>query len=380
MISTQYVGVFYRIKVSKATGKEEKIFYIKYYDPNKKRRMEVVGSSSKGCSAAQANRMRSLRIEGKELPNEVKRKNQKEKQAKEANKWTLDRIWQDYKADKEVLKGLQTDDSRFKKYINPEFGKLEPSEIDQFAIRKLRKKLEKSLKPQTVKHILALIRRIINHGIKLDYCKPLTFKIEMPTVNNSKTEDLTSEQLATLLDKIEKEKNIQVKNFMKMVLYTGMRRGELFRLKWGDINFEKNFITIRDPKGGVDQKIPLNQSAKEILSNHERPFPESPYVFPGKAGNQRTEIKKPVNRIKKAAKLPKDFRPLHGLRHVFASMLASSGQVDMYTLQKLLTHKTPQMTQRYAHLRDDTLKNASNLVTNLIKKEIDSDETNDETG
>ena len=51
--------------------------------------------------------------------------------------------------------------------------------------------------------------------------------------------------------------------------------------------------------------------------------------------------------------------PLHGLRHVFASTLASSGKVDMYTLQKLLTHKSPIMTQRYAHLRDDALKRAS---------------------
>jgi integrase len=48
-------------------------------------------------------------------------------------------------------------------------------------------------------------------------------------------------------------------------------------------------------------------------------------------------------------------------------MLASSGEVDMYTLQKLLTHKTPQMTQRYAHLRDETLKKASNLAGEIIK-------------
>ncbi len=70
--------------------------------------------------------------------------------------------------------------------------------------------------------------------------------------------------------------------------------------------------------------------------------------------------------------LPKDFRPLHGLRHVFASMLASSGQVDMYTLQKLLTHKSPLMTQRYAHLRDDTLKRASNLAGDLINQAVNS--------
>jgi hypothetical protein len=47
-------------------------------------------------------------------------------------------------------------------------------------------------------------------------------------------------------------------------------------------------------------------------------------------------------------------------------MLASSGQVDLYTLQKLLTHKSPLMTQRYAHLRDEALKQASNLAGMLV--------------
>ena len=61
---------------------------------------------------------------------------------------------------------------------------------------------------------------------------------------------------------------------------------------------------------------------------------------------------------------------MHGLRHTYASMLASSGKVDMYTLQKLLTHKSPVMTQRYAHLRDDTLKRASNLAGDIISKAV----------
>ena len=53
---------------------------------------------------------------------------------------------------------------------------------------------------------------------------------------------------------------------------------------------------------------------------------------------------------------------LHGLRHVYASILASSGQVDMFHLQKLLNHQSPIMTQRYAHLRDEALKQASNVL------------------
>ena len=102
------------------------------------------------------------------------------------------------------------------------------------------------------------------------------------------------------------------------------------------------------------------------LENHPRT--RSPYVFPGRGGQRRTDINKAVNEIKKEAGLPKDFRPLHGLRHVYASMLASSGKVGMYELQKLLTHKDPKMTQRYAHLRDYALKKAGNVAGDLIKQ------------
>ena len=121
----------------------------------------------------------------------------------------------------------------------------------------------------------------------------------------------------------------------------------------------------------------LSQSARELLLSHERPYPNSPFVFPGKKGEQRTDIKRPVNRIKKHAKLPKDFRPLHGLRHVYASMMASSGRVDMYTLQKLLTHKSPLMTQRYANLRDETLKRASQVAVDIIQEMLQT--PNEET-
>ena len=47
-------------------------------------------------------------------------------------------------------------------------------------------------------------------------------------------------------------------------------------------------------------------------------------------------------------------------------MLASSGAVDMFTLQKLLTHKSPMMTQRYAHLRDDVLRRASDMAGEIV--------------
>ncbi len=90
-------------------------------------------------------------------------------------------------------------------------------------------------------------------------------------------------------------------------------------------------------------------------------------VFPGKDGKKRVTIAVGSRRIwKKGKALPKDFRPFHGLRHVYASMLASSGKVDMYTLQKLMAHKSPLMTQRYAHLRDEAMKSAADLAGDII--------------
>ena len=235
-------------------------------------------------------------------------------------------------------------------------------------IDRLRLSLLKTHAPATVRNVLELLRRVINFGQKKNLCDGLPFKLELPRTNNVKTEDLTPEQLQSLLDAIEDCSNVQVANLMKLALLTGMRRGELFRLKWKDVDFQRGFIHIRSPKGGQDQKIPLNQSAKTLLEAHPR-VEDSEYVFPGRKGRQRVDCIKQVNQIKEAAGLPKDFRALHGLRHVFASTLASSGQVDMYTLQKLLTHKSPHMTQRYAHLRDDALRAASEVAGDLVERQ-----------
>lgn len=94
----------------------------------------------------------------------------------------------------------------------------------------------------------------------------------------------------------------------------------------------------------------MTAAARSVLrSIHKQ---ESPYVFSGREGKQRTDCRRIARRVKRVAALPEDFRPLHGLRHNYASRLASTGEVDLYTIQKLLTHSSPQMTQRYAHLQD----------------------------
>lgn len=375
-VKTNYPGVYYIEGISKATGKPEKIYYIRYRLNGKAIDEKAGRQYQNDMTPAKAARIRSQRIDGNQLPNKKQREAQNALKQAEKKKWSLNRLWQEYKTRNPDLKGLIQDENRFKNYILPLFGDKEPKEIMQSDIDNLRITLLKKRKPGTVKNVLELLRRILMFGVKKQLCNGIGFTIQMPKADNLRTEDLTPEQLRSLLEAIDQDSNMHVANIMKLALFTGMRRGEIFRLKWEDIDFQRGFILIRNPKGGISQNIPLNDETRKVLEKHHKT--KSPYVFPGRKGNQRTDIKKSLNRIKKRAGLPPDFRPLHGLRHVYASMLASSGQVDMYTLQKLLTHKSPAMTQRYAHLRDETLRRASNLTGKLINQAL-SDNKNKAT-
>jgi integrase len=257
-----------------------------------------------------------------------------------------------------------------------------PEEIAPLDVDRLRLSLLKKLKPGTVLAVLELFRRLVNFGVDRQLCAGLSFKVKMPPVDNLKTEDLNAEQMARLLKVLRGERldddppdadtsvDPDARDVVYMALFTGMRKGEILKLRWEDVDTRRGFLTIRNPKGGKEATIPLSGPARSVLEG--RPRTDDVYIFPGRYIEKRKEVrpregvKRGLDRIRTRAKLPEDFRPMHGLRHVFASHLASSGEVDLYTLQRLLTHKTPTMTQRYAHLRDDTLRRAADLAGRIV--------------
>ncbi|MFX0202401.1 MAG: tyrosine-type recombinase/integrase [Candidatus Hodarchaeota archaeon] len=367
---TRYPGVYYVIG-SSATRKPERIYYIRYRKDGKEVEEKAGRQFQDDMTPARAAQIRGERIRGSQLTNKARREAVRTQREAEANRWTFRRVWAEYMARNPGVKRIDIDEVRWRNYLEPAFGHKEPHKVSQFEVDALRVKLLKKLKPQTVKHILSLLVRLSRFAVKKQLCPGLGFTVEMPRVNNQKTEDLTPTQLAKLLEAIEKDSCYQAGALMKMALFTGMRRREMFRLRWEDVDFDRGFIHIRDPKGGPDQIIPLNEMARGLLENHPH---DSEYVFPGRYGRQRTDVTHQVRRIADSAGLSKDFRPLHGLRHTFASMLASSGKVDMYALQKALTHKSPQMTQRYAHLRDAALRRVAIVADDLITQAMNGKE------
>lgn len=362
---TNYPGVFYRESKRLGGAGDERVYYIVFKKDGKLFEEKVGRQFADNMSPAKAARIRAERIEGKRLSRKEIRENKEEAKSRP----TIEKLWETYKAQNANKKSLQNDISNYNKYIK-RFASRLPEELRTADIVALREELfSYGLKAQTVKLALGLIRGLINFGIKNGLCKqpdPSVLHFEMPRVDNQKTETLTAQQLVKYFEALDAEPDQNAANFLRLALATGMRRGALMALRWDDLDFEKGFITLRGEaaKKGKTERIPMSASAREILLSTERT--DSLYVFPGRYGGQRKDFKKIAIRVRDRAGLPKDFRPLHGLRHAFASFLASSGKVDLYTLQKLLTHNSPQMTQRYAHLADEALQRAASVADTIF--------------
>ncbi|NDV28110.1 site-specific integrase [Desulfovibrio sp. JC010] len=367
---TKYPGVFYIKSLHKVTKKTEKVYYIRYRKHGKLIEEKVGRQHLDNMDARTASKIRAHKIEGEAPTNDESRTADRKAKEAEKTKWTIDRLWNEYVRQRgEVTTSLRSDINRYNKYLKDQFGKKETIELRTTEVDDLRTELLEKLSPQSTKHVLALLKRIVNFSVKKGLCAspdPRQLYFEMPRVDRKQHECMNADQLKAYWQALDEEEDQNAASFLRLALTTGMRRGALFALKWSDVDFGERFITLRGEaaKNGQTESIPMSSVAVEILQRIERQ--DSEFVFPGQDGGMRKEFVRIARRVRDKAGLAKDFRPLHGLRHTFASRLASSGKVDLYTLQKLLTHGSPQMTQRYARLADEALLRAASVADDVL--------------
>jgi integrase len=142
---------------------------------------------------------------------------------------------------------------------------------------------------------------------------------------------------------------------------TGLRRGELFKLKWSSVDFDRELVTVegRNAKSRQTRHVPLNDEATSLLRRWREQSADGARVFA-----VATNYKNGWKALLKRAGITQ-FR-WHDIRHHFASRLVQRG-VPLNTVRDLLGHSTVQMSLRYANLAPDQRRKA---VAKLNEKPI----------
>lgn len=225
-------------------------------------------------------------------------------------------------------------------------------------------KLAAGLSKATVKLILAYTSRMWNwartEGL-IDVQNPVAL-VEKPSVAGQAMDFnfLAADEADHLLAWARENQPTEYPAYAT-ALYTGLRMGELWGLRWADCDLDRGLLTVRRsyrlaPKSGKPRAVPINPALLPILRQwrNDCPASDEALVFPTARGYMR---QKDRDYGFKAALVGASCHAIgfHGLRHTFASHFMMAGG-NILTLQKLLGHCSVAVTMKYAHLAPDFMR------------------------
>ncbi len=376
-------GIRYREHESRKHGKKFDRYYVLQYKRDGKVYNEAVGWGSDGITQAECERILSMLRDnwrmgtGPQTLTEVRQANLDEQAVSKEEKQkvaslTLHGVFSDGYLAHQKIKGkssttINNEQALMNNYIHPFFGetsiyKIGVSKVDAFIAYlndAISERTKKPLSNQSKKHAISLVSQIFTYAIsRIDnnIQSPIRYITKPSNANNARERFLTKDEARELLTALaERSKNTH--DMALLSLFCGLRAGEILSLAWGCVNFEEKCLFLKDTKNGENRHAYMTPEVEAMLQERYANQALDELVF----GN--AEISKSFERTVKDLGLNdgrtdrRDKVVFHTLRHTFASWHAKAG-TPLYTIGKLLGHKTLAMTQRYAHLCPSAEKQA----------------------
>ena len=279
-------------------------------------------------------------------------------------------------------------------HILPMFGRMRLRDIKTYHVQDFIMRLNSMprsdgkpghIAPQTVKRYTSVLRSMLTMAYKMYYMDDdvgLSRRLTFPKERYQEVDVFTIEETKTILDAAKTEP-INIRLLIELALFTGMRRGEIIGLKWSDINFDKQCLSVKrsiykpkskksvekEPKSHSSIRtiaIPncLCETLKESKKSQEEyslslaTWQNLEYVFTDKNGN----VMNPQTPTKQFSKFldRHNIRHLkfHCLRHTSATLLLSNG-CDIKTISARLGHSSIETTNIYVHMLKSVDKEAA---------------------
>jgi integrase len=266
-------------------------------------------------------------------------------------------------------RSVQTELARLRR-LEEFFGKIRVGELTAGDVERYkRKRLREGVHKNTINRELRILRGVLSRAKRAGLFTGEVLKIELfRKQEEERLRFLTPEEAGRLLEACPD----WFRPAVFFALNTGLRAGEIFSLRWENVDFQNRVIRVeaRNTKTGDTYTVPMNDGVKKLLEELKRKQEEKGidhgYVFTNSKGLPYKYEDKTYRKVFKTACRKagiEDFR-FHDLRHTFASWVAISSR-DIYAVQKLLNHRDIRSTKRYAHLTEKYLKEVVNSLPNF---------------
>lgn len=208
----------------------------------------------------------------------------------------------------------------------------------------------RGLSASTVNQAISAVRFFFQNVLR----RPMDLEIHYQRAPQRVPVTLTPEEVSRLLEAVRNQRD---RTTMEIAYATGLRLGEVLRLKVADIDSGRMMLRVDQGKGKKDRNVMLGRVLLETLRAYWKRYRPKVLLFPGQDPVRPvnpTLIQRAFIQAKREARIQKRVS-FHSLRHSFATQLLDSG-VNVRTIQALLGHRSLGTTQRYTHVAGDYLK------------------------
>ena len=222
---------------------------------------------------------------------------------------------------------------------------LNEKEINDAVVQKYSLKLlEKDLSHAYVNQAISALKFYFRHVLK----RPNSNGYVRPKKESTLPDVLSLGEVARLLKSV---KNLKHRAMLIVTYTSGLRVGEVVRLRPEDCDRERNVVKVRQGKGRKDRQTLLSETANAVLDQYIEQEKPDGWLFPGqKEGRHLTE--RSAQKVFEKALIQAGIRKevsIHSLRHSFATHLLENG-IDLRYIQELLGHQSVRTTERYTHV------------------------------
>ncbi|KAB0676702.1 tyrosine-type recombinase/integrase [Aureimonas leprariae] len=275
-------------------------------------------------------------------------------------------------------------ESLIKNEIRPAFRHRKATSISFSDVEEMHRKITKRGVPYRANRALAVLSKMFSLAIRWSWIT------SNPAVGIERNQEqkrkryLTGTELANLARALDECPDAQGADIIRLLLLTGARRGEVMAACWNQFDLSAGVWTkpAAATKQKADHHVPLSAPARQLLARiHSVREADDEFVFPGRVGGHRVEIKSTWRALCVAAgivtitkgkgedgktrTIVSPSARIHDLRHTYASVLASAG-LSLPVIGALLGHTQPTTTARYAHLFDDPLRAATERAGAIV--------------